>query len=251
MKKFALFLLVPLISLRAEEGTQRRELMEDGALALYSSFDEGHDAEMSRGERAGRLAGESRQVPGVVGQALSFRSEEPKVGSVAYGVKESFSPERGTLMYWFRPGWDGADPEGKYTLAWVTMDKSQRYFAMHRSLSKDPHALFVNFQWDNVLNISTKKYLHADAWVHLAVTWNQDSGQYALYMNGQLVADAPWKVLPEEGQYRPLTLMLGRFYKTDAPINADYDELFLFQRALSPAEIHAYVEETTPGEAAR
>ncbi len=243
-------LLLSLHGLAAGDQPTRQKLQDDAALSQFIPFDEHFDAARSLDALTGKVSEAGRLEPGVVGKALSFEGSQNGAPSASYSVKESFDPTHGTMMFWFRPGWDGEEKEGKYTLAWVTMSGSERYFAIHRSFSpNDPQALFANFHWDNVLQSRTQGFFQKGQWIHVAVTWSEEQGQFALYFDGNLIADKAWAPLPAEGVYSPGSLRLGRFYageKGDDAINAAYDEFYLFKRSLSPAELKAYVEETAP-----
>lgn len=178
---------------------------------------------------------------GVVGRAISFVG--PDGGSIRYHVAKNFNPEAGTLMFWFKPEWEGGDAGEKYTLVWITMGDPDRYFAIHRSFNDDPQALFVNFHWDNACQISSREIFHGGEWKHLAVTWDERKNRYAFYLNGLPIKEAPWKPLDPQ-QYTAKTLSLGKYYPEDSPINALYDDFFLFKRALSPEEVNAYYQQT-------
>ncbi len=157
--------------------------------------------------------------------------------------------KNGTIMFWFRPGWAGSDPVGKYTLLWITMQNSDKYFAMHRSFSKeDPTSLFINLAWDNALQVSTARYFEADRWVHVAVTWDSSINSFTVYIDGQVAAESAWKDFSDDQGYTPVSLILGDYYRrdnADDPIRACYDELFVFKRALPAEEIQKYHEESS------
>lgn len=106
--------------------------------------------------------------------------------------------------------------------------------------------LFVNFKAatgiDHTL-ASPSGALTANAWQHVAMTYDKDSGIGALYINGVAVASQNF------GRFTPLTsytnLVIGaRTYNAteSAPISVfggGMDEWALYQRALSPNEISA------------
>lgn len=237
------------MAIGSARGSAREDLRQDADLSLYVSYDDGVAPEFSIDSWSANAPQEGCLIEAGSGEgrSLSFRNEGCKVESLSYPVAKAFDTEKGTLMFWFRPGWDGREVEGKYTLAWVNMKGSERYFALHRSFSKEhPQILFANFHWDNVLQIDTRQHFLRDQWLHIAVTWSTSNAQFAFYINGVLAAERPFKPLPHEGEYQPTSLQVGKHYSVDSPINADYDDLFLLRRALSPSEISQYVEESQP-----
>ncbi len=79
----------------------------------------------------------------------------------------------------------------------------------------------------------------ANAWQHVAATYNMTDGNATLYVNGAIVAKT------NIGFFRPMTtgdLYFGvRPYDMGAGLRyaGQMDEITLYKRALSPVEIHA------------
>jgi murein DD-endopeptidase MepM/ murein hydrolase activator NlpD len=80
-------------------------------------------------------------------------------------------------------------------------------------------------------------------WHHFAVTWDAETGEKALYLDGALAATSRDVALPAElGE----VLQLGRFTYGGGHSGAVLDDLAIFGRALSPGEIAALAE-ASPG----
>ncbi len=86
----------------------------------------------------------------------------------------------------------------------------------------------------------------APGWHHFAITWDAVQGSKALYIDGVQVAVTQGVVLPSD--VGPL-LHLGRFTYGGSRSGIDLDDLAIFARALSPAEIAALAQRADPFEA--
>jgi len=224
--------------------SMRSKLLQDQEITMFVPFDDSPDAEISEEGLVASTSGESVFEDGVVKRGMSLPPQE--AGWIAFAAGRIFDHQRGTIMFWFQPGWNGDDEVGKYTLAWITMQNSDKYFAIHRSLNSNPKELFVNFSWDNSMNVRSPEIFQQGVWVLIAVTWSEEQQQYALYVNGEIAAEKAWKAIKDPDLYRPVSLKLGKYYPHDDAINSSYDELMLFKRALSSEEIRAYFNETNP-----
>jgi hypothetical protein len=228
-------------------GAGRDALLADPELSLAISYDETTQADVCLRAMAPVLTGSESFVPGMVGQALSFEG----AGScyISYPLGSDLDLKNGTIMLWFRPAWDGRDPEGQYTILWITMRESEKYLALHRSFNpQDKKALYANLHWDNVLQVSTEEAFRAGEWLHIAMTWDAGRNEYVLYFNAREVAKGPWKDLSAEKDCVPADLVLGEYYHGeggDSPINASYDDIFVLKRALSREEIQGYHQQAS------
>lgn len=220
----------------------RDALLADPQIVLGISFDQSAEPDVSPRGISARMTGVGSFVPGVTGGCLSFEGTDSSY--VSYPISSDLDLKEGSIMMWFRPAWSGQEAEGQYTLLWVTMTGSEKYFAIHRSFNpQDKKALYVNLHWDNVLQVSTEGPFEAGDWLHIAVTWSAAKNEYILYFNAVKVAEGPWKDMSTEKEYAPSDLILGEYYHGeggDSPINGSYDDLFIFKRALSAGEIENY-----------
>lgn len=83
-------------------------------------------------------------------------------------------------------------------------------------------------------NLSVPDTLALDSWHHFVVTWSRERNHKALYIDGQLVAQASDAKLPSDLGDR---LQLGRFIGAYGASGATFDELAVFRRVLNRSEI--------------
>ncbi|MCM8768391.1 MAG: LamG domain-containing protein [Candidatus Omnitrophica bacterium] len=234
---------------QGENGAQemRKKILSDKTLLFYVPFDFSVDAETAYHHKSGKLYGEGQFVKGVVGNCLWLPTEGK--GSVSYSMSDNIDLDKGTLMFWFKPGWWGDDESGKYTLVWVSLKDSNKYFAFHRSFSpKFPTLLYVTRAWQGGGSFQTDEYFKKDKWIHLAATWDSAANQFIFYINGQVKFKGIWVPVEKDPAFEPTRMSLGRYYSQDTPINSAYDEFYVLKRPLSPEEIAAYWKETRPAE---
>lgn len=224
----------------------RAKLLADKALLFFVPFDFSVDAQFANHNKEGALNGDGTYVPGVVKNCLSLPAEGTP--SVSYNIPDNIDLKRGTLMFWFKPGWWG-DDKGQYTLLWVYL-KNGNFFAFHRSFDKNsPTSLYVvTNRWNGGCQVGTSDFIKKDKWVHIATTWDATTNTFVFYANGKELSKSTWADNTQDENFAPLTLVLGRFYGNDTPINACYDEFFILKRALSADEVKTYVTETMPKE---
>ncbi len=254
-KKTGWFLLMLFLSLSAAVAAQeksnlnqvRKTLLADKSLLFFVPFDFSVDAETAYHHKDGQLFGEGQYVRGVVGNCLHLPAEGK--GSVLYKMSDNIDLEKGTLMFWFKPGWWGDDQTGKYTLLWVSMKDASKYFAFHRSFSaKSPTILYISRSWQGGANLHMDEYFKKDTWIHLAATWDAAANKFLFYINGQLKTTGSWAPVEKDPSLEPNRMSLGRYYSADTPINSAYDEFYVFKRVLTPEEITSYYKETRPAE---
>ncbi len=230
----------------------RHSLLSDQALLFFASFD--GSAEVVSGP-AGIIHGEATFEPGVEGSCITLNEDGLEAGSGQsvffndFNEGDRLSTDKGAVMFWFKPHWDGWERNGKRSLVWIQMKDPDRYFAWYRSFSDSaPTALYVSGN-DGGVAIDTADCFRNGRWVHLAITWDKDADKIVLYIDGREAASCPWKN-KESNQLQqiPKSLTLGKHYADDVPINAEFDELFIFDRPLSENEISTYYIETLPDE---
>jgi len=242
---FLFFVFCFILNLKCEE--IRKNLLNDKSLLFYVPFDFSVDAETAFHNKEGKLYGEAKYEKGIVENCI-FLSEEGK-GSISYDIRDNISLKKGTLMFWFKPNWWGDDKTGKYTLLWIRMKDPNKYFAFHKSFSKEyPTILYTTCAWEGGANLHIDDYFKKGKWIHICSTWDVSQNKYLLYFNGKVVASGNWKDVSEEESFIPISLSIGKYYTQDNPINAWYDEFYIFKRVLSEEEIKKYYNETKPKE---
>jgi Concanavalin A-like lectin/glucanases superfamily len=129
----------------------------------------------------------------------------------------------------------------------IQFGDAQRLVALGRRLDEgNSMILAAQGDWDMLLPINT--------WTHLAATFDYDEGRMALYRNGEplpadyTAADDPWQVEgnPEPDRSSasdPAGIKVGGSFPQNNrernAFNGRFDDLMLFDRALTAAEVRA------------
>jgi hypothetical protein len=245
---FALLISISLTTAAFCDGESRAALLADSSLSLLAPFDGSANATKPVEAKPVKIEGVEFSE-GLIGGCLSL--QQPIPSSINFSAKSAVRLNEGTIMFWFRPNWSGADTNGKYTLLWLHMkNSSSTYLAIHRSFTpSDPRQLTINLSWVNVIQTTTRTHFVEKEWIHVAITWDVNSNSFTAYFNGKAISTVPWKDVTADPDYNPEVLTLGLFNRGedgDNPINACYDDLMVFHRSLNSTEIGDYVEETKP-----
>ena len=96
-----------------------------------------------------------------------------------------------TIAFWFKPDWDGTDPED-YRLFDASVEGTFFFIAKGANNSSsidagdfgfyfedDTDWIYENFEFD------PKGLIFADTWFHLAITWEFGGGTAVMYLNGK------------------------------------------------------------------
>lgn len=229
------------LSLASANQGARESLLTDGSLSIHLSFDQVLDVTEPFQNFAPTLKGEGQFVSGRVNGALSLEGDGSGQVRVPL-VADHIDLKEGTIMFWFKPAWFGKDESGSYTFLWITMKDPDKYLGFHRSFSKDnPRLLYVNIANRNGVAADTSYEFNPDQWIHIAFTWNADDGSCVLFFNGKVAAKGTWEDFSGEAGFVASSLLLGKYYAKDDPINASYDDLFIFSRSLSNDELNKYI----------
>ena len=204
-------------------------------LLFHASFDSGVEAERAVGRADPYLFPQPdararntrhRALPGAFGRAATA-----VMGS--YDALGNVLPERGTVAFFARLV--GADV-GEYPLRVQTLDS---YY--WRSYLVAAHAERSTAAWvaDEAFRVDTSVLAQPgtrpspDRWRHYAIAWDQAYG-VSLYVDGELAASSWGKRSWLSRGVDPAELRLAW-----ADGNVAYDELYVFDRALSAAQIRA------------
>ena len=204
---------------------------------FYAPMDGYLHAAAARGSR--RTLAQPQQpafVPGRHGQAVVLGDSGPKRTWIDYDAADNWRPDQGTVAMWIQlRGWKGVDPGFRYFF--MMRDRATCAFYVYRFLSKDLLVLAGNGtegQWGSV-GTSTKPWQDGQ-WVHVAVTWHRRV--LILYVDG---TQARRTVVPEATYFRGAApaFSIGHCHEWGPPMKADtaFDELVIFARALTPAEV--------------
>ena len=208
---------------------------------FYLPFDGNSNVigENGRSLAPAQIHGQPRYRKGVNGEALELRRYAyDQVTALHLNKLPPVDCREGTVSFWINPLWKGEDDSTNW-LFYGTAGKFRCY------LIKLPKGKFeLSVCSPNQRQIIASRPVDAGTWSHLAFTWNIPQGEVALYVNGRIAAkqkktewtDAAFSL------NAPLNIWLGKQgydrFKTEVGEGA-YDDLRIYDRALSPAEIFA------------
>lgn len=198
-------------------------------LTLYASFDQGPEPDFAGGARTADARWAA--APGQLGGAFRSSGE----AGVSFPPACSFDLGRGTVAWWVKPAVEVA------ALAGTAHPRPTLISAMNFQLLGEPRTgqwLFMTgthlpereFEW-HYSPYAGFGALPAGRWTHVALTWDHDSGRKAVWIDGVEAASASTRLMRTGPGGSPLVLGAG--------LPGDYDELLVWNRALSAEEIAA------------
>lgn len=183
------------------------------------------DARDVVGGAHGTLAAGLAFVPGRVGQAFNGVITVPDTAGFNFASNRPF-----TLEFWARP-------TNEITVAHI-LGKRASTARNHFQFAQDRRGLHFNTELVEVFAHGAR--LVPDQWTHLAAT--AGDGQLRIYVDGQLRGTTPGGL----GQPNPAPLELGSASGT-APFPGYLDEISLYERVLSEAELGAIYRSGSAG----
>ena len=220
-----------------------------GLVALWSGESDARD---SVGTNNGKLEGQIGFTTGQIGMAFNFLTPEDDVRIPASPTLDVAAGGSFTITAWIKP----AEVTGAHSLLeWNTGD-GVTYWGVHffldaNAFNSGPGSLYANLvdqsgAWHQIH--SPPGVVTAGVFQFVALTYDKTSGLARIYCNGHAVAQ---QVL---GSFIPNTrydLFLGHRPLTRGETSSylgALDEVALFNRALSAAEIQALCTEQNNGE---
>ena len=228
-------------------GSARSAPATNQALSFYAPFDDVATAEIAEGASSEPVAARNLSfVDGVSGKAVFIKraKRQKERALLAYSGGHYFATPSGTISFWVQPNWDGYKtstrdfPSYKFFSAFASSADADKRPVQKMRLwmwnwlrcdlvgqEEDKKHLMIN--WKSPIGWLRGTWLRGDWW-HLALSWNE-TGENQLYVNGQPVI-----------QNAPLDLeKITRFFVGGRIANADaaFDELKIFSRALTDAEV--------------
>jgi len=221
---------------------------------LYLPFDGSAQAALSGGDASViNAAGSYRFKPGLRGKCVELNAD------CRYNTAGNFNAAAGTVAVWLRPNWKGNDGPGHYLFCLYGSNQVKDSW-MHNRWSVLAAGGKLNF---GVYPAGAGMQTAVEApvgdwqpgqWHHVAVTWeNLNSGkadaQLCLYVDGKLAAQKGGLQI-DVGPVSD-TLDVGRDSDGSPDYgDADFDEFYLYGRALSADEIAKAVALVTQPEPA-
>ena len=234
-----LLYLVPFVLLMGLASVSEAQV-DDPSLVAWWQLDEGS------GTTAGDATGNGND--GTLNAGAAWTAGTSKTGVYLDGVDDYIETpnvltEIGTIAFWFKPDWDGTDPED-YRL--FDASTSAIYFfiskgANHADINPEEFGFYLEDVTDadyQAIEFDPAGVIFADTWHHVAVTWEFGGGSAILYLDGQEMARAD-----NIGGFPPLnpTLRFGYETLTYIPIangaQAVIDEILIYSRVFAPEEI--------------
>ncbi len=156
-------------------------------LAWYAAFDGTTAIQGKDGDHEARTADALSFVAGVLGQAVRVHAATGTKPLLDYAAADAFAGTGGTVMFWFRPEWDGPIEDPK-NFPWYGL------FAAQDDSGKTPLNLW---QWNWLradlsrggeakgfsLNHRCRGSWLQGEWHHVALVWNEN-GWCSLYADG-------------------------------------------------------------------
>ena len=151
--------------------------------------------------------------------------------------------ETGTLAFWFKPDWDGSDPED-YRL--FDASTGTIYFfiakgANHADINPEDFGFYLEDGTDadyQGIEIDPTGVITAGIWFHVAVTWEFNGGPAILYLDGQEIARAdtlgPTPVLYANPRFGFQTV---DYIPAANGAMSVIDDIMIFDKVLMAAEI--------------
>ncbi len=219
-------------------------------LLLYAPFDRSADAAIARGSAQNQGATGLAFVDGVRGQAVVLSDD------CRYEVAGNFGAQEGTIGVWLRPHWQGSDPTARTLFCLYGRRDLAHSWAVNR-WTIDCSAGRCRF---TVFSATAGKTFSVAApigdwepgkWHHVAATWHgigtgRPDGELKLYLDGTPRGSLSGKQI----DVGPTDALMAAGRDQDGSpdyIQADLDDLFIYGRALSPAEIRAGVAAVIAG----
>ena len=230
---FTLLLFSPVASVRAE------------APLLYLPFDGNLQAAVSGGAGVARQADEHMRFhPGLRGSAVFL------AGDLRWCTPGCFNRASGTIAFWLRPDWSGTDKARTLFSLYGGRELRQPWLCNRYSITAGRGQLTF---WIAGARADQRLTLHGPiaawqpgTWRHVAVCWSGvNSGRPdacgRLYLDGQCV-DRKSGMRIDVGPVAD-TLDIGRDSdQSPQHADADYDEFYIYGRALSAADVRRAVE---------
>ncbi len=246
-----LFCFISAVLLLGLASTSQAQI-DDPSLAAWWRLDEG----------SGTLASDSSGGghDGTLEAGAAWTLGVSKTGVYLDGIDDFIEvpialTEDGTIGFWFKPDWDGTDPDD-YRIFDASLGAI--YFFISKGANEDniskgeigfyfEDATDADFQ---TIEFDPADLVFADTWFHLAATWEFGGGSAVLYFNGEEVSRAD-----NLGAFPDLDPNPHFGFETVAYISQTHgamgviDEILIYDRALTAEEIPSLMI-TTPAELA-
>ena len=149
----------------------------------------------------------------------------------------------GSLAFWFKPDWDGSDPED-YRLFDASLGGIYFFIskgANHADINPEDFGFYLEDATDadyQGIEIDPAGVIFADTWFHLTVTWEFGGGPAILYLDGEEIARAATLgPLPPLDPNPRFGLETFTYIPSANGAMSVIDDIMFFDKALTPPEI--------------
>ena len=156
--------------------------------------------------------------------------------------------ETGSLAFWFKPDWDGPDPED-YRL--FDASTGAIYFfiakgANHADINPEDFGFYLedatDADWQGI-EIDPANVITANTWFHIAATWEFGGGPAILYLDGQEIARGEnLGPFPALGSNPRFGLQNVDYIPSANGAKAVMDDMMIFDSVLTDAEIQVIMQ---------
>jgi hypothetical protein len=149
----------------------------------------------------------------------------------------------GSLAFWFKPDWDGSDPED-YRLFDASLGGIYFFIskgANHADINPEDFGFYLEDATDadyQGIEIDPAGVIVADTWHHLTVTWEFGGGPAILYLDGEEIARAPaLGPLPNLDPNPRFGLETFEYIPSANGAKSVIDDIMFFDKVLTAPEI--------------
>ena len=202
---------------------------KDEELMLYFSFDgdEGNTVEdLSQHGNDGEIVGTADFVEGKIGQAIKFSQDgEVKAPHIALNDK-SF-----TVTLWAKPMLTGGDQQCVFGQTQVNGANTSLHYRVYNN-----GTVRMGFYGND---LDAADAVKADEWAHICFWMDADSKTRRIYINGKSVSEDK-----DKSVYKGTSgdTMVGSWGQNGQKFNGLIDEVMVWGRALSEADIESSME---------
>ena len=172
-------------------------------------------------------------------------------GAVYYRMKDNFDPDKGTIMFWFKPvDWSGSTDSNSrcfftgYVSTW--MDGMISIFK-NRGWEFGPAVYEYTGKQTNGFGASvpSSKYFFDNVWMHITMTWDINKGVIS-YINGEKKAEnlVTWNSMNSKVGDNSWIIFGGHPWGTPLTVDGIMDEIYIYDEPLEEKDIKKYYNDT-------
>lgn len=177
--------------------------------------------------------GQPTFVDGVIGQAIQLNGTDQWLD---LGNAPDLKPAKLTLAFWIKRT---ANASGERIFFWAK--NAWNGPGWYLNSNGNSIGLMVDGYNYIFLGGSFNGFLPLNEWVHIAVTFDSDTGSYAFYKNGERLDELQVTNSPQTISQNNASLVVGRVPEAAGWLPAALDDVRIYDRVLSQREIQQLV----------